>query len=437
MAAINSQMRIPVIILLMVLSASSHAEFSGRLKGEEEVFLQHQTSPVPQAETSLQIELEEHQVFWDSWKIKAEPRVRLSSAPRMTDSPIDGDLRDTLIEKKFSSYLHVQAGSFIKAWEGTDGLNPMDIASVRNYRDPVSADSIGSVGVALGGSFSEHFTWDALYVPWQTPTRLPGSNSPWWPRQTSLPLEANNAQLLLPTGGPQINVDHHETLNRALNDNIGGRAQFHGGSWDISAAMFEGAAQIPIFQPIINGDLIATVPKQIIRMSNPVEIRPIEYRRRTYAGSMVNNQQSWIFRLAGRYDQPIGNTPLLPGWSDQVVAGVEKTFNIHSQTVVLVTEFAYEDQAAASETILSSQDPFRRAILMGVRLPYSDDLLFYASGLMDVQKSSSIARINVQKKFGGHWSVEGTGEWIRGNDDSLLGLWKNQSRVIAGGTFQF
>jgi hypothetical protein len=425
-----------LIFFLISYSAICSAEFSGRLRGEEQGFFATQGAGTPQDESSLQIELEEHQVFWETWKFKFEPRVRLSSEPRMVDVPVDGDFRDTLIEKKIGS-THIQAGSFIKTWEGTDGLNPMDIATMRNYREPLNAENIGSVGLAASGSFIEDLSWEVLYVPWQTPTRLPGDNSPWWPHHTHLPLEVNNTQLLLPDNGPQYEILHHDVLNRALNDNYGGRLQFHQGAWDVSAAYFEGAAQIPIFQPLVNGNLVESSPRVVVKMANPVGIQPIEYRRRTYAASIVSTQQSWIFRWAGRYDQPIGNDSSLPGWSDQMVGGVEKTFAIHAQTVILLAEFTYEDQIAVTQNILASPDPFRRAILLGMRVPYSDELLFYLSGLMDVQNGSSLARFNVQRKFGDHWIVDGTAEWIHGSADTLLGLWQDQSRAIVGGTYQF
>jgi len=421
--------------LILAFFCTAHAEFSGRVRGEGQLFLDKQIGSAPQGEAALNLEAEEHLALDETWKLKIEPRVRVSSVPHMADS-FDGDMRDTLIEKKFRG-LRVQAGSFLKVWEGTDGLNPMDIASVRNYRDPLNADSIASVGVNASYNFAEGWTIEALYVPWQTPTRLPGDNSPWWPRKTSLPVEVQNTQLLLPSGAPAVQIDHHETLNSALKDNAGGRLQYHAETWDASAAMFEGAAQIPIFQPILNGDLVESSPKTIIQLRNPVEVRPIEYRRRTWAAAGSKTLGSWIIRVAGRYDQPIGNEPLVPGWSEEIVGGFEHSFSVRSQNLTFVSEYAYEDQAPVTTSILASPDPFRRALLVGLRAPVTDDLLFFLSGIVDTEKGSSLARLNVTEKFGGHWSVGGTAEWLRGTDDTLLGLWKSQSRVAVNGTYQF
>jgi hypothetical protein len=429
-------MRFVLLAVLCGLSFTSHAEFSGRLRAEGQYFADPQEGEVSREENSLEIQLEEHASLSDSWRVRVEPRLRLSSVPRISDNSIDGDLRDSLTEKKFGSFLRVQAGSFIKTWEGTDGLNPMDIATVRSYRDPLNSENIGSAGLALGGSILESLSWDVLYVPWQTPARLPGNNSPWWPQRTALPLEVDNTQLLVPDS-PQYQVMHHETLNRALNDNFGGRLQLHRDQWDFSAAYFQGAAQIPIFQPIVSGNLIQTSPKFIVSMTNPILIRPIEYRRETVAAAAVYTRQSWIFRLAGRYEQPRGDDELVPGWHDQMVGGVERTLTVGNQMLVLLAQMSYEDKAKVTQSVLDSPDPFERALLLGMRLPYSDDLLFYLSGLIDLHKNSSLARFNVQKKIGGHWSVDGTFEWIRGGVDSLLGQWKNQSRGLVGARYQF
>ncbi|MGZ3723779.1 MAG: hypothetical protein ACXVA9_12640 [Bdellovibrionales bacterium] len=412
-----------------------HAEFSGRIRGEEQYFIEKQYGSASQAESSVQVELEEKQALGETWKFRLEPRVRFSTLTHPVDVPTDGDFRDTFAEKNFG-FMRVQAGSFIKAWEGTDGLNPMDIASVHSLRDPLNAESIGSVGLAAIANVSESVSVDALYVPWQTPVRLPGNNSPWWPQRTSLPLESGKMKLLVPDA-PEYDVPHHDSLNNALKDNYGARVQVHYSSWDFSVGAFEGAAQIPIFQPIISGNAIQTSPKLIVQMNNPIVVQPIEYRRRTISTSVVKTEQSWIFRLAARYDKPMGDDSRLPGHSEQAVAGVEKTFSVSNQTMIALVQFAYERKADVAQSVLNTPDPFERAILLGLRLPYSDDLLFFVSGLMDVKKSSSLARFNVQKKLGGHFSVDGTVEWIRGSEETLLGQWKTQSRAFLMGTYQF
>jgi hypothetical protein len=424
-----------LVICASAAVSAAHAEFSGRLRGEGRYFVEKQYGATPRAEASLQVEAEERDKLTDDLKFRLEPRLRVSTLNRAVDVPVDGDFRDSLLEYKIDS-VRLQAGSFIKAWEGTDGLNPMDIATMRSYRDPLNPDNIGSIGVAASGTVGENVSWDVLYVPWQTPSRLPGNNSPWWPQRTNLPLEAEGTRLLIPQE-PEYEILHHDTLNHALENNYGGRVQLHYEGWDFSAAYFDGAAQVPIFQPIITGDLVQVSPVFVVQMTNPLVIHPIEYRRRTVAAGVVRTEGTWIFRLAGRYDQPIGDSLLLQSWSDQAVVGIEKTVNLELQSLIFVLQFAYEDQAKVKERVLDSPDPFARAVLFGMRLPYNDNLLFYLSGILDTKKDSSVTRLNVQRKFGEHWLAELTGEWIRGSDDSLLGQWKNQSRAFLSGTFRF
>lgn len=436
-------MKLVSMVALLLIGAAAQAEFSGRIRLEEDSFVDTQPTDVHRSEESALIQFELHEKLGDSWRLRIEPNARLSSVPRITDS-FDGDLRDTNLEYK-SDWIRLQAGSFIKVWEGPDGLNPMDIASVRNYRDPFSGETIGSVGLAASGPIGENFSWDAIYVPWQTPVRLPGANSPWWPRSSSQSVFMAGTQFL-GSDSTEFQIDHHDARGDALLNNWGARAQFHFENIDLSGAFFSGASQVPVLAiQEISGNLLQSAPYQIIQLSG-IEFRPIEYRRRTAAAGATWTAHSWIFRLAGRYDQPVDGDLFLPGWSDQFVGSVEKTTSIGSQTVILSLAYAYENGAHQGEFIVNTADPFRRAILAGARIPFTDDLVLFVSGLYDVKNSAiykdraqiaSYAHVNLHRKLGSHWAVDGSFDWINGAQDSLLGLWSHEGRVFLAGQYQF
>lgn len=403
---------------------------------DEDLFLHSQQSPVSQSQTNLTLEFESKSLLSENWRLLFEPRLHLSSVPRLVDTSIDGDFRDTYLEHK-NKDVHIQVGSFVKQWEGTDGVNPMDIATMKSYRDPLNSESLGSWGISFSGDNGSMINWEAFYVPDQTTSRLPGDNSPWLPRKTSLPLESENEQLLIPQN-PTYDVQAHDKINDALKNNFGARLQMHLENWDFSLAGFEGAAQIPILQPIINGTLIQTSPKTIVQMNNPIQIRPVEYRRRTVAGSATATQDSWVFRLAARHDQPLGDDPLLPSWSDQIVGGIEKTITLFDQSVIFSLLYSHELQSTSAEQgVIANPDPYQRALLLGMRWPVRDDLILFAGVLKDTRNNSFLTRWNLHKKLSDHWALEGNVDWNQGSPDTLFGIWEDQSRASLSTVLQF
>ncbi len=409
------------------------ADLSGRLKLEESAFLKSQSAPVNQNETSLLLELESKNKLSEHWRFRFEPHLRLSSSEKIIADPIDGDFRDTQFEAKWGT-AHLQLGSFIKVWEGTDGLNPMDIASMKNLRDPFSGENLGSLGVAASGG-EKLITWDLIYIPQQTRSRLPGERSGWWPRKSSLPLQQDNQILLVPDQ-PAYEFLPRDERNHALQNNFGARLQLHGQSWDFSLAGFEGAAQTPLISPAISGVLISTSPQFIVQMTNPILIQAIDYRRRSSAAAFVYTGESWIFRTAGRHEESLGSDPILPSQYDQYVTGFEKTISLFKQNVIFVLQYAFGKKPQSSG-VLSAQNLFERAYLFGIRWPFNEQLLFSASGFYDTVKNSSYQRYALQRKISDAFSAELAAEQFTGPTDSLLGIWSNQNRASLGISFLF
>lgn len=416
---------------------ADEGESSGRLRLDEDLFLHSQKDPVEQTNSNLTFEYEYKKSLSENWRVLFEPRIHASSDPKIVNTNFDGDFRDSLVETKRGN-VHLQAGSFIKEWEGTDGTNPMDIATMKSYKDPMNSESLGSWGISASGSnSSSSFNWEVFYVPSQTQPRLPGDNSPWLPRSTTLPLAADNEELLIPNN-PEYQILSPKELNSAMENNYGGRLQFHGESWDLSLAGFEGASQTPILQPIIQGQLVQISPKTIVQMDNPIQIQTINYRRRTVAAAITSTHDSWVYRLAGKHEQPLGDSPLLPSWTDQVVGGVEKTVTLGGQNVIFSVLYSYETESSAIQPgIIPNPDPFWRSFLLGMRYPLRDDLVLFVGGVKSTLNSSFLARLNLHKNLGAHWGLEANLDWNQGPADSLFGVWQDQSRLRLSTVYQF
>ncbi len=432
-------MRAFLLLLSLIFGFATlvQAEISGRIHFVEDEFYEAQAFPIEHLQNNLSFELESKNKLSDSTRILIEPRIQFSSTPGLVDSGIDFNTRDSLFEFKSNDF-HLQIGSFIKQWEGPDGFNPMDIATVKNYGDPLNTESLGSAGINLSDG-SKSFTWDAFYIPWQTHSRLPGENSRWLPRRTPFPLKSNLNTLLLPTQ-PQLQVMDHQEINFALENNFGLRLQFHGKDWDYSIAAYQGAAQLPFFRVHIVGDLVATLPDNstITQLRNPIQLLPVEYLRQSFAMGFVSTlSDTWVFRIAGRFDQPIGEDPQLPGPSDQFVGGLEKTYTLSGQTLTLSLQYAYGQTLESPSGVLTITDPFKNAFLYGMRYPISDELTMYFGGSWSHLIGATYHRIRFDKKLSDAFTLELGGDLIRGPPENLLGVWSAQSRANLGLAYQF
>lgn len=415
---------IPLLFAFQFQTASA-AEFSGRVRLEAQSFFAKPPPSVTDPLGFLVAEFEARDALSENWRWRFEPRARFASASGVMQEDADFDPRDTHLEGRFGS-LRLQAGSFVKVWEGTDGVNPMDIASMKNLRDPLAIEPLASMGIALSGD-GDFFTWDLVLVPRQTPSRLPGSRSAWWPRWERLPLQTEDLVLLLPDD-PVYEIRDRIELDRALSNNVGIRARLHGESWDFSLAAFEGLAQTPMLIPTdLSLELVEVFPVLRLQAANPISIVPMDYRRRTVSGAFVHAFGTWIVRAAGRHDLPLGDAAEALTWTDQYVLGVEKTVAIGDESVVFLLQGA-SARRPETENLLSGTDVFKEAALYGVRWPWGESHLFTFAGFTDLPTGAVYSRLAYQLKITDSVSVETVADLLQGPDFTLVGAFANQSR---------
>ena len=426
-------------LFLDLVPLAALAETSGSVRLEARDFFEGQVGPVQHAEDLLTISVNGKYNLFDNTRILIGPELQLSSSPRLVEGgkPLSavGQLRDTLLEIREDA-THFQIGSMIKAWEGPDGHNPMDIATVKNFRDPFSPENLGSFGLAFSGGEGA-LTWDALYVPYQTEVVLPGERSRWLPRHVNLAFASQDAELSLPAQ-PKYSEQNHRELNSALRNNYGGRVQVHKSEWDFSAAFFEGAAQVPGIAPTINGEVVSVGPPVVIQATNPIILQAVEYRRRTIAAGLVaSGVENWIFRLAGRYDMPFGFNAAVPQQTTQFVGAAEKTATIFGQTVIGSLGYAFGQKFQTHNGDFTILDPFASAWMFGVRWPLTETLTFQAYGLWSPATRSEYGNLHLEKKLVDRWSVDGGLQWMNGPSNSPMGIWADQNRVSIAATYLF
>ena len=134
------------------------------------------------------------------------------------------DLEEYYAEFNFSSF-DLKVGKQIFSWGKADGFNPTDNLNPRDYVDLfVEEEKIGVPAINLLYYWND-FTFDLIFIPTYTPTRLPLLNS----RHSFLDPEAPTV-----VNGRELPAD---TLSSSQ---TGIRISRHISGWDLSASYYDG-----------------------------------------------------------------------------------------------------------------------------------------------------------------------------------------------------
>lgn len=414
-----------LISVFVFASAARGGEGSGRISIEGLQSISEQPAPVSSTEGRGEIEYNRKFSISEKFSLRLHPYVYGNTVHQSWERPVTADPRELFVEFRHESF-YARAGYDTLRFEGTDGVNPMDIASMKDLGDPLASPTRASAGVHAGFS-GESFDFEAMFIPRQTESSLAGETSPWWPRRLTLPLRTETTELLLPERVEYKILSRREE-NDALSNNVAARLQFRSSYADLAIAGFEGASEIPALHPILTATPISIGAKSVFLLQSPVQIIPIDFRRRTVAGLVSVPISTWIFRIAARYDQPLGDSSNVPSWSEQTVAGVEKSLEIGSNTVIAIVQGSWTRRPEGS-SLLSLQDIFDGALLLGLRYPMGESWSLLASGFSNTKDGSWIAQATLSRRWESGWSVDAGWMGLEGPAGSLLGSFSENDRA--------
>jgi len=340
------------------------------------------------------------------------------------------DLQEANVDFHHGDF-RIKTGINSIAWGVTDICNPMDVVSARRYTDLLNAEKRGVPSVEL---LFDNGPWlaEAIYVPVNFPSIMPGENSRWLPRD--LVYDRDTPQAVLTIGNPfQYHYAENAARDDAFHNNFGFRLEHHGSALDIQAIFFQGSPTAPAILTPLLLDNASSIIGQANLIAYEVTLQPVYYLRRTVGLGAVLTLDTTIIRFAVSNSDRMNNEGDLPGWAQAAVLGVEKNFSVWDSTLTALLQATYgahEDQD--DNTVTSLDRVFDQSWLLGLRLATSADWNFSAAGLYDSLHQGGYIQVKMEHKLRDGLLGTLASDWIDGGSGSPLGSYRINKRVIAG-----
>jgi hypothetical protein len=192
-----------------------------------------------------------------------------------------------------SKYLELFGGGFTVSGDGADINNIFDVVNPQDFRQPFQTKSIGSVGVLATLPF-DSFQFKAFYIPKNDRSRMPDTQSAWWPRTEALPITNSDGTFLAPEN-MSYKMRSESEHEKPFENNYGASAKLSFSNVDFSAFYFSGANQIPKLSPHFNIDLISLDPLVGV-IQPPVEMSLTWFKSEHTGGGVTLLLSDWILK---------------------------------------------------------------------------------------------------------------------------------------------
>ena len=368
--------------------------------------------------------------YKDSWRLFIRPVFIADPANNSQREKYFADPTEAYIKFQ-KEVLAIRLGFNTFTWGVTDGYNPVDILNTKVLYDPLHAKKLGAFSLAISEALPL-IEYDIVYVPKARQALLPGEHSRWLPREVFVPQTPDNNLILLLPNNLVYNYGDRTVLDNSLDNNFALRLQKTISIFDLSISGFDGVAPYPIIEPQVHGTIIQVSPKIIVQMDPDVILDAKDYRIRQGGFSLVSHQWDFLFKYETSYSQSQGDYINLPGWIHESVAGLEKTFNFTSGTVIGVVQYSWLNTQKANDSNISITEIFRRAWMLGIRAQWHEVWTMNLLGLYDTVHSSHFEEITIGRRFYDTWTASVTADFFNGSIENTLGLYdKNDSVAIS------
>ena len=320
------------------------------------------------------------------------------------------------------------------AWGVTDGYNPLDVTNPRELIDPLQSEKIGVPSIWLNTTITSSAHIEAIYIPWQLKSKMPGIKSRWLPHDgisgkiLNVEYAGTENTVILP---PEIEYQYlpDKDYDHASIGNFGLRLQMQVSDFDFSIVAFQGAAPLPQLSYFLNGTLTSVAPNYVIASSPLIQLQSTQYRQNVVGASLVATLGGSIFRAETAYSAPQHPQPELRGAMTETIIGVERSMDISSTKItgVIQASLNHSRQSDNSPTTLTAL--LNRAVFGGVRVAHGESLQWYTFGGVDTQSHGSVMSTQVTYSLSDLWKVSAEALVINGKSTTILGSYNRNGRV--------
>jgi hypothetical protein len=347
-----------------------------------------------------------------------------------------------------------QIGMNVITWGDTDVANPLDVVNARRYYDPMRSEKLGAPMVLVRHE-GEKILAEAIYIPWQTETLVPGESSRWLPRDVykSRAFEGEsvgNGTFLSGTVNLPSQFKYHygkkAVLNAATRDNFGARVKLRLSGFDWTLAGFQGAAPAPSVNitdiPSATLVLVPGTNTADFNVGPDVYLQSLFYKNRMLGTSFVWAVGEYLIKGASAQNHVVSElhgsvANRLPKDSWENVLGVEHTFPAGKGTLTALVQGTYVKRDEKLDTnSVSLARMFDRAAMLGLRWAPSERWTAVASVLWDIQYKGNLEHLEASYKLADGWAARLAGDLLDGRPETPLGTYKRNDRILLSVSMQ-
>ncbi|MBC7742695.1 MAG: hypothetical protein H7061_10885 [Bdellovibrionaceae bacterium] len=188
--------------------------------------------------------------------------------------------------------LHI--GGFTFAPGGAAINNIFGVINSVDYRQPFNSKAIGSYGALLTLPL-DALTVKLFYIPKNSKSILPDTQSPWWPRTEQLPIRNNGGTFIIPENMSYV-YKTDEEYKKPFDNNFGGSLKYSFSMLDLHLFYFSGAHQMPKMSANPNITGISLQPVVGI-IQPPVELGKLWYRSEHIGAGTTFVLADWITKV--------------------------------------------------------------------------------------------------------------------------------------------
>lgn len=332
-----------------------------------------------------------------------------------------------------TKYFDYQIGSWVFTPEGTDLNNIFDVIHGKDYRQPFNSESLASWGLLTKAHFYK-FDYSLFYIPKNLKSILPDTQSPWWPRTSSIPISNSSGTFNLPDNTSYIYKNESDS-KKAFENNFGGFGKISFNYFDLYAFYYSGANQIPQITPHFNINVISVSPL-IGNVTAPIDIDLNWIKSEHIGGGVSATLDPFIFKSFCKNQTDY--------YSNEQLSSVNCTGAIESSLVLFKKSLHYflqinrtwksKEPSSDLQTLLGF---FEKSSAFGFMLNTSDESNLYGAVIYNEKSPAVLSSIRFEKNWSDQFKTNIGINILTVQDEPLTKSYDSTDNLTAKLTYTF